>query len=171
MLFEKERILENKKSICFEENVLMYLNSMISLQEICLWMEQFQKNVCQILEETFSGRGERLIQTAIRYIEEHYEKRITLLEISEMLGISAGYFSSLFSQKMGKTFSDYVNWVKICHAKRLLEEHQYLVYEVAEMLGFENAYYFSRVFKKVTGMTPTEYEGLIGAESEKNINR
>lgn len=162
MLFEKKSIFEKGKNASLEENVLLHLNKLVSLQEICQWLEQFQKNICQILDEPSAGRGDWMIQNAIAYIEEHYESKITQQEISEMLGISTGYFSSLFSQKMGKTFSDYVNWVKIRHAQKLLEEHQYMIYEVAEMLGFENAYYFSRVFKKVTGMTPTEYESMVG---------
>lgn len=158
MLFEKKNIFDTEKKSLLEENVLLHLNMLVSLQEIGQWLEQFQQQVCQMLEESTAGRSKWMIQTALQYIEEHYESRITLQEVSEMLGISAGYLSSLFSQNMGKTFSDYVNWVKIQHAKLLLEEHQYMVYEVAEMLGFENAYYFSRVFKKVTGMTPKEYE-------------
>ena len=59
---------------------------------------------------------------------------------------------------MDMTVSDYIAQVKIEHAKQLIDSHQYLIYEVADMLGFENAYYFSKVFKKVTGMSPREYE-------------
>jgi len=61
---------------------------------------------------------------------------------------------------MNQTVSDYIAEVKITHAKELIDSGQYLIYEIADQLGFENAYYFSKVFKKVTGMSPKNYEGL-----------
>ena len=48
--------------------------------------------------------------------------------------------------------------VKIEHAKELIDTHQYLMYEISDMLGFDNPYYFSKVFKKVTGISPREHE-------------
>ena len=64
----------------------------------------------------------------------------------------------MFKRFTGTTLSDYIAWVKIEHAKELIDSHQYLMYEISDMLGFENPYYFSRVFKKVTGISPRNYE-------------
>ena len=59
---------------------------------------------------------------------------------------------------MTQTVSDYIAEVKIQQAKELIESGQYLIYEIADQLGFESAYYFSKVFKKVTGMSPKNYK-------------
>lgn len=160
ILLEKKDILVDKE-FCMDENMMLKLNLSVSLQEIVNWLEDFREAVCKALSEPVSKRGDRIVQRAVAYIEQNYDKKIALTEISEMLGISSGYFCGIFSQKMGMSFLDYVNWVKVKHAKQLLEEHRYMMYEIAEILGFENAYYFSRVFKKVAGMTPTEYENSI----------
>lgn len=60
------------------------------------------------------------------------------------------------------TISDYIASVKIEHAKELIDTHKYLMYEISDLLGFENPYYFSKVFKKVTGIAPREYENRSG---------
>lgn len=62
----------------------------------------------------------------------------------------------------GVTISDYIASVKIEHAKELIDTHKYLMYEISDLLGFENPYYFSKVFKKVTGIAPREYENRSG---------
>lgn len=95
---------------------------------------------------------------AKRYIHEHYREKLTLSDIAEYLKISSGYLSTSFSSCTNRTVSDYIAEVKIEHAKELIDSGQYLIYEIANQLGFENAYYFSKVFKKVTGISPKNYE-------------
>ncbi len=78
--------------------------------------------------------------------------------IANAIGISQGYLSSVFKKQTGSNLNDYVNQVKIEKARELLGLHEYMMYEISDMLGFENPYYFSKVFKKIMGMTPSEYE-------------
>ena len=91
-------------------------------------------------------------------MDAHYQEKLSLAEIAEHLNISTGYLSIVFKRFTGTTLSDYIAQVKIEHAKELIDSHQYLMYEISDMLGFENPYYFSRVFKKVTGISPRNYE-------------
>ena len=79
-------------------------------------------------------------------------------DIADSLNISAGHLSNTFKKLTGSTLSDYIATVKIEHAKELIDTHQYLMYEISDMLGFDNPYYFSKVFKKVTGISPREHE-------------
>ena len=76
-------------------------------------------------------------------------------------GISPNYLSQLFSKYNDQGFSEYINICKITEAKRLLSEQNLKVYEVADMLGFESAFYFSKVFKKVEGISPSEFVNRI----------
>lgn len=79
-------------------------------------------------------------------------------EVAAIFGISPNYLSQLFGKYNDTGFNEYVNNCKIGESKKLLAEGNYKVYEIAEMLGFESAFYFSKVFKKIEGMSPTEYQ-------------
>ena len=74
--------------------------------------------------------------------------------------LSPTYFSALFKKETGKNFSGYISDVRIEMAKSLLRTKQYKVYEVADMLGFENPRYFSLFFKKHLKMTISEFQEL-----------
>lgn len=106
----------------------------------------------------FSTRSDKLVEQARAYVDEHYMEKLTLADIADSLNISAGHLSNTFKKLTGSTLSDYIAAVKIEHAKELIDTHQYLMYEISDMLGFDNPYYFSKVFKKVTGISPREHE-------------
>lgn len=95
---------------------------------------------------------------AREYVQAHYREKLTLSEVAKAICISKGYLSSLFKKETGTNVSDFISKVKIEKAKTIISEGKYLMYEIAEQLGFENAYYFSKVFKKQTGYSPREYD-------------
>lgn len=157
-LFEKMGKKAYDTESTYETDIFTCLNLMPSLNDIINWLADFGKKVCYVLEDSKHNHADIIIQQVREYIGQHYNEKISLSTISEQLRISSGYLSSIFSRQTGETISDYINRIKIDKAKELLASHQYLVYEIADMLGFENAYYFSRVFRKVTGITPKDYE-------------
>lgn len=128
------------------------------LHDILMWLQTFGDKICQVMEGRSTGKSERVIEGVRQYVMEHYQEKLTLAMAAEATGISQGYLSSIFKKQTGRNFTDYVAWIKAEKAKDLIQEHQYMMYEISDMLGFENPYYFSKVFKKVTGMTPKEYE-------------
>ena len=149
----------------FEENAFPYsidiaeqLSRLGSLDDILQWQNSFCEKICTLLTERKEKRSDKFVHMAKRYIHEHYREKLTLSDIAEYLKISSGYLSTSFSICTNRTVSDYIAEVKIEHAKELIDSGQYLIYEIANQLGFENAYYFSKVFKKVTGMSPKNYE-------------
>ena len=81
-----------------------------------------------------------------------------LQDAADYVCISPGYLSALFKKQYNQNFVDYINEVKTNRVCELIREGKYRIYEISYMLGFENAYYFTRVFKRHTGMTPTEYQ-------------
>jgi pilus assembly protein CpaE len=81
-----------------------------------------------------------------------------LMEIAEKVGITAGYLSTLFSQKMDCTFIDYLNEIRIEHACTYLHQNYLKTYEIAYKVGYKDEKYFSKVFRKITGMSPSEYK-------------
>lgn len=130
-----------------------------TLAQIIDWLIGLEQRICRVVAVQDQSKVHRIVSRAKRYILDHYMERVSLEKVASSINISPGYLSTVFRQSTGTCFTDYVTSVKINQAKRLLRETNYKVYEVSEMLGYQNAYYFSKVFKKITGMTPTEYSG------------
>lgn len=106
----------------------------------------------------YNNRSIKLIlRKAMDYIQEHYNEPITLKEVAESAYVSMCYISRMFRKELGRNFVDYLNGVRLEKAKELLKDPRYKTYEVAEKVGIPDAHYFSRLFKKVVGLTPTEY--------------
>lgn len=142
----------------YSSDIANQLSCLGNLEDILSWLDSFCEKICAMLTERKEKRSDKFVYMAKRYIHEHYREKLTLSEISDYLKISPGYLSYSFSRQTNQTVSDYIAKVKIEHAKELIDSGQYLIYEIADQLGFENAYYFSKVFKKVTGMAPKNYE-------------
>ncbi|NLK28443.1 MAG: response regulator transcription factor [Clostridiales bacterium] len=117
----------------------------------------FVNNVNQEITNSRSDNTDIRIKKAVQYIEDNYGNKITLDDIAGHVGISKYYFSVLFKKEKGITFSNYLNSVRIEKAKQLLKNPQVTVNDVAYEFGFNDPQYFSKTFKKYTGMTVTEY--------------
>lgn len=139
-------------------NIADQLGHFNSLADILTWLESFRDKLCTLLSERKETRSDTLVEQARTYIDSHYSEKLALADVASHLNISSGHLSNTFKKYTGVTISDYIATVKIDHAKELIDTHQYLMYEISDMLGFENPYYFSKVFKKVTGIAPREYE-------------
>lgn len=98
-----------------------------------------------------------LVREATEYMQENYARDLSLTEVAEHLRISTGYLSTLMNQNLGCGFVDYLNQVRVDRACCYLEQNQLKNYEVAYKVGFNDEKYFSKVFKKIKGMTPKEY--------------
>jgi len=108
-----------------------------------------------------------LIKDACEYVLNNIDQEITLARMADHLNISKNYFCSLFKQETGINFLEYVTKVKMEWAKLLLKEGTYKTYKVSEMLGYREASYFSRLFRKYTGFSPAEYKKQM-QESQDN---
>lgn len=99
------------------------------------------------------------ISRALEYVHHHYSEELSLKQIADLAGLSENYFSSLFKQEMGENLITYINRVRIQYAKEMLRSGTMKVYEIAEKVGYRNTTYFSTMFKKITGMSVSEYKG------------
>ncbi len=106
---------------------------------------------------TFDSK-QSLVKESLEYIDKHYQEQMSVSDISRALGTSTSYLSRIFKESTGETIIRTINNKRIEKAKTYLEETDYKVYEIADILGFENVTYFSRFFKKHTGMSPKEYK-------------
>ena len=94
----------------------------------------------------------------IDFMEKRLYGKFTMDEISRELSFGKTYISKYFTKACGYSIIDYFNMMKINEAKRLIRESRYNFFEISEKLMFANSHYFSTLFKKHTGMTPTQYK-------------
>lgn len=103
------------------------------------------------------GHGGQLILKAIEHMKQHYREDLTLQDVADSIHVSKSYFSNLFKKQTGQNFIDFLIDLRLQSAKALLAKNECKVYEVAEKSGFNDVKYFSKLFKKMTQMTPMEY--------------
>lgn len=155
----------------YSVDIISQLNRMENLNDIIRWTCWFRDEVAAVLGRRQSVKVDRHVEMAQEYVQNHYQEKITLGQVADTLNISQGHLSSTFKKQTGQNFSDYVNDMKVEKAKELIETHQYMMYEISDLLGFDTQYYFSTVFKKISGLTPKEYEAQAsGRKSEDFIN-
>ena len=94
----------------------------------------------------------------ISFMEDRLYGKFTMDELSQELSFGKTYISRCFTEACGCSIIDYFTKMKIDEAKRLIRESKYNFFEISEMLMFSNSHYFSTIFKKQTGMTPTQYK-------------
>ncbi len=105
----------------------------------------------------FNDSMARNIKKAIEYVNANYKNPITAKDAAKAVGLSYNYFSNCFSRVTGKTFTQYVNKVRINHAKYQLLISEKNISGVAQYVGFDSVSYFAQEFRRQTGMTPTEF--------------
>ena len=105
------------------------------------------------------GDKSKYVMEAVEYISTHYsDPELSVAMIAENLGISEGHLSHLFRKETDFTFLSYLTQCRMRAAKKLLKDHRYKIYEIAEMVGYKDITYFSVTFKKLIGVSPSEYQ-------------
>lgn len=139
-------------------NPITHVYSLNTLEEIEGWLVSACHQAIRTLTESRNDYTSTQIQEAIRYIEEHYhDPDISLKTVCKHVHMSVSYFSSLFKHHTGKTFIEYLTAVRVGKAKELLATTDLKTYEIANRTGYRDPHYFSVIFKKMTGDTPTDF--------------
>ena len=126
--------------------------------EACEVVACHTKRVISILSAMNTSSSERQARLAIDYIQKNYMvPDLSLNSICSYLNISTSYFSTIFKEETGETFTEVLIRTRMEKAKELLENTTMKNYEIAEKVGFSDPHYFGISFKKMTGYTPTEY--------------
>ena len=122
-------------------------------------IKEYVKDVYHFVSENNENKSySYYIVKSIEYIKENYERNITLEEVAENSQISKSYLSLLFKQETGINFSAFLTNYRVEKCKEYLRESHYKIYEIAERVGFDNPYYFSKVFKEKVGISCKEYQ-------------
>ncbi|MCR5686623.1 MAG: response regulator [Lachnospiraceae bacterium] len=143
-----------------------YLSKIINLsspEELKAWFLEKMRTAALNMTTGTSDHTHHLVKQAIEYIDKNAGKEISLNEISEKLNISSYYFSKLFKEEMKEGFVEYLTRTRVEKAKEMLKDPARSIKEVGSDCGYSDPNYFSRIFKKATGMTPTEYRERAGS--------
>lgn len=119
----------------------------------------FLKEYTSYSKSRLSGRSVP-IQTALQYIDDNYMNKISLNDVANYVYLNSSYLSQLFKKEMNVPFRDYIEEVRIKRAKSLLKGTEFSMNQVAEAVGFSSQNYFTRIFKKSTGLTPIKYRNV-----------
>ena len=157
--------LENEEHF----NPYDYVEELLCIEnpvELKVWCRERIEHITRRISGMRETRvNSSLILKAMKYIKDNYRNEITLEDISREVNISSHYFSKLFKDEVGENFIDYVTSMRIQKSKELLVKNQLSVKEICFEIGYGDPNYFSRIFKKVVGISPTEYKELTQIEA------
>ncbi|MFB5761789.1 response regulator [Paenibacillus medicaginis] len=117
-------------------------------------------DLLQLMSKNGLDKSYWIVEKAKKYMEEQYCNELKAFEVAAWLKITPSYFSYIFKQSTSKSFTEYMNELRIDHAKRLLATTHDKVFEIADKVGYKEYKYFVSVFKSHTGMTPKEFRAL-----------
>lgn len=113
-----------------------------------------QENVSHMVDRNTALQA---LKAATDYMEQNYREKITVEELAVRSGYSASHFARIFTKVHNTSPIQYLNRIRIMHAKNLLRTGQYTMAQIAQECGFSNVYYYSRCFKQITGTTPGKW--------------
>ena len=135
--------------------IIEFIEGRFYLHEIMQYMvETLDKVLGKLHEHTAS---ENIIDDIISYTDRNYAQPLTLEDLASRFGYNSGYLGRLFTRTTGTGYNYYLNECRIRKAKEFLAEGKYKVYEVAQLVGYNDVDYFGKKFRKHAGMTPAEF--------------
>ncbi|VBB07608.1 transcription regulator hth arac- type [Lucifera butyrica] len=128
-----------------------------TVEEITFWCSRIMARFTDCVFNLAAVRHKDTIYKAVDFIKKNYMKRITLEEVANHVYLNSSYFSKIFKSEMKCTFVSYVNKIRINASKNLLLDISIPLTDVSNLIGFEDQSYFTKVFKKTTGVTPGKF--------------
>ncbi len=146
---------------------LREINSVTSIDDLCVWLSAVMNKFMDYVFRFNDVKHIDVIRKAVDYIRRNYSKKITLEEVAAHVFLSPSYFSKIFKDEMKCNFNSYLNKIRIDRSKALLLSDKIRLVDVSGLVGFEDQSYFSKVFKRMTGVTPGKFRESHGILSSK----
>lgn len=138
-------------------NLYKELELLHGIKDFDAWLRDLLIPVCGVMSRRGSQKHPRTIDFIMRYVQEHYAEDITLDVLAEKVYLTRNYLSQIFKQETGENYNNYLTRVRMEKAKEFMLSGNYKIFEICEMVGYKNNAYFSQLFKKHTGLTPSEF--------------
>lgn len=128
-----------------------------NMEVLCAKLQEIVETFSESMFHYIPTKNNELIKKAMVYISQNFQTTITLEDVANHVHLHPSYFSTMFKQSIGSSFKEYINMVRIEESKRLLSNTDFSIIDIAIAIGFEDQSYFSKVFKKYTGLTPKQF--------------
>ncbi|MEG0692012.1 MAG: AraC family transcriptional regulator [Oscillospiraceae bacterium] len=126
------------------------------LDIIVLLLRRYILKIITPLEKSIKTKNNSRIDEIIKHIDENYQDDISIEELANSIYVSKSYLCKLFKKMLGKTVTEYINYIRITAAERLLQSGDMNITDIALAVGYNDINYFCRMFKRHTGVTPTQ---------------
>ncbi|WP_053985657.1 response regulator [Niameybacter massiliensis] len=140
--------------------MIQTISEMLTFSQLQKWVRGFAEQVIWQLEQ-LTGSHFEVMERVKNYVVAHATEKLMLQDLADYVNMSPSYLSALFKKHCNQNLVDYINEVKMHKACELIREGNYKIYEISYLLSFENAYYFTKVFKRYIGRTPKEYQNKV----------
>lgn len=141
----------------FSRNFSELLHQVQYLKDVESWFTIYVNYATKYCQSCCNQWKRSDILSAILYTQENFDQQISSNIVAQKIGISNAYFSTLFKQETGYSFTEYLTSLRIEKSKRLLEDKSIYIYEIGMRVGYMDSNYFCKVFKKQTGISPETY--------------
>lgn len=145
----------------FEQIYITNIIESNDINSLKVTFKNYIKSIVSNVENFKNSKLSGIISEAINYITKNYNKDISLDDVATELNMSYHYFSKFFKDTIGKNFVDYLTELRIEKSKELLKDNTISIKSICYEIGYHDPNYFSKIFRKATGMTPTEYRTSI----------
>ena len=139
--------------------------------DLALWLSGILDRFTALVFDLVDIKHKDVIYKALDYMKRNYASKLTLEETAAHINLSPSYFSKVFKEELGCSFNTYLNELRIEKSKAILLSGSASILEICDLVGFEDQSYFTKVFKKVTGVTPGKYRerrGRIDTTKERS---
>lgn len=130
-------------------------------------LRKFVEKLVEVYQENNGKRKHWMIDQVLQYVEENYNTALSTRDIAGRFFMNTSYFSKLFHEQMGCTFSNYLINVRVEKAKMMLTQTNMKLYDIAEAVGYTNVQYFSTIFKEKEGLTPSAFRQMRSAVKDE----
>lgn len=145
------------RTLRLNEESSRVLTDFHSIDSLCLWLSGALAGYMDELFTYADAKHADVIHRCIQYLGEHYAEPITLREAAEHVYLTPPYLCRVFKRETGVTFNEYLNRLRVSKAKELLRSPELRLTDVAQLVGYGDQSYFTKVFKRVTGLLPSAY--------------
>ena len=142
------------------DRIFSEISKLAGVSEIKCYLNYFLRRIIADIKSINKDQRNYLVSRAKEYICKNVHEQISLVSVADYLEIHPSYLSKIFKMITGETFTDYLTTVKMSEAERLLKTTNMRVYEISELLKYNDPGYFIKLFRKVFGVSPNEYRQL-----------
>lgn len=157
MYDDVENGVENEYARTISYNYIERVEDAKTRAEIVLLMKEMIFAFTSAIKQYANPEYTPLMKEIIRYLHLHFFEKINLKEVAKHFNKHVSYISNKINRETGMSFNENLNFIRIAESKRLLVDTQMSIHEIAIAVGYEYQNHFSKIFKKLTGLTPLQY--------------